>query len=453
MVTNKMNKLIFICILLTFFVWSCQPAADNLVNSIVKTPSNDNRVTGTLPPTPQTTPTISPDYSFSKISTVNHPEATLNNRCINISSTVPTSNSIIILHSLYDVVPRQSPKLIFINMSEEQPKEKSQTVQFTPNFSISLDKRLIAYEATSFNDGEMVQDDLIIANGDFQPQKSIPWDDGWSSILGWTSDQKIIILSSITDSEPTPPASYILVDPLSNTQQSVDVSVSDLPNTSLYDLPYWEGWHGVSINPTYSLAIYPRQSNINKETYTYWLWDISNNKPLFSLENIFSAYLLFIEASASMPSWSIDGAQFALVGVHEDADTALPISSELFLVKQGGEITQLTNLSSVAYVWGSSHSWSPDNSHIAFFASPPQAGGRENANVIIVNTNTLDVTDLCLSVGYSEYAPIWSPNGKQFLVIDKYDQEHQRILLIDLEKYIVYPIAEDADVIGWMAAP
>ncbi len=404
-----------------------------------------------IPPTETPAPINLPDYSLSKIPTVDHPDAVLNDQCLNVSNIVPTSKSIIILRNLNDVVPRQSIELIFIDMYEEHPKGISQTVQFTANFSVSLDKKLIAYEATSFNNGEMVEDNLIIANGDFQPQNSSPWDDKWGSILGWTSDQKIIILSSFTDSEPTLPASYILVDPLNNTQQPINLGISDLPSTSLYDLPYWGGWYGVSINPIYNLAVYPRQSNVNEETYMYALWDISSNKPLFSLENIFSAYPQFIERF-SMPSWSTDGTQFALVGVHQDADV-FPIKSELFLVKQDGEITQLTNLSSAAHVWASSHSWAPDNSHIAFFASPPQAGELKNANTVIVNTKTLDVTDLCLSVGYSGSAPIWSPNGKQFLIIDKYEQDHQRILLVDLEKYIVYPIAEDADVIGWMDAP
>ncbi|MEP6895948.1 MAG: hypothetical protein ABI986_10110, partial [Chloroflexota bacterium] len=215
------------------------------------------------------------------------------------------------------------------------------------------------------------------------------------------------------------------------------------------------GWYGLSINPNLKLAVYPRQSNVNKDMYTYALRDISSSKTMFSLEKVFSAFLTFIKSSAAMPSWSIDGTQFAFVGTHQD-QVVPPIKFELFLVNQDGDIEQLTNLSSVGYVWPSSHSWSADNSHIAFFLSPPQAGGFENANIAIVNTNTLEVTDFCLSIGLHGSGGatlVWSPDGKQFLVVDGYKEGHQRVLLIDIEKHIVFPIAEDAEPIGWMVKP
>lgn len=112
-------------------------------------------------------------------------------------------------------------------------------------------------------------------------------------------------------------------------------------------------------------------------------------------------------------------------------------------------------LSTLGYVWPtfSSWNWSPDNNHIAFLVSPPNSGGTDDANLAIVDTDTLETIDMCLSVGVPELPPMWSPNGKQFLIVDNYEEDHQRVLLVDIEKNIVFPIAEDAEPIGWMTKP
>jgi len=335
-----------------------------------------------------------------------------------------------------------------MDMSKEQPRETIQKINIAPSFSVSPNGELITYLASTIINGDVTQVDLIIADGNFQTQKSIPWEDQWDSILGWAVDQKVIISLSRAEASPSF-VSFVLVDPLNGRQQAIHFSISDFPNGSLYDVPYWENWYGVLMDPTLKWAVYPKQSNVNAEMYTYALWDIVGNKLMFSLENIFSSSWFFIHASP-MPTWSIDGKQFTFVGVRQDES---PGEFELFLVNMNGDIKQLTNLSRIGYIWPSFHSWSPDNSDIAFFLTPQQKLGSDIANIAIVNTNTLNVTDLCLSVGIQETAPIWSPNGTQFLVIDRYGKDHLRILLVDVVENIVFPIAEDAEPIGWMVKP
>jgi Tol biopolymer transport system component len=188
--------------------------------------------------------------------------------------------------------------------------------------------------------------------------------------------------------------------------------------------------------------------------FTYALWDISKNKTLFNLEKIFSAFSNFNDTYPKA-SWSANGTQFAFVGEKEED---VPTKFELFLVMQNGDTKQLTNLSDIGYVWPSSHSWSPNNDYIAFFVSPLQTGRLERANIFIVNTNSLEVTDLCISVGLQGASgepvmPIWSPSGNQFMVVDRYEIDRQRVLLVDIEKKVVFPIAENAEPIGWMLKP
>lgn len=441
-----------VCCLTMLIVVGCQPTVTSYGPPVLETQARTEEVAETqiVPPSEinpaiEPSPTTLSEIILNKITPANSSEARLSNQCLNITNVPPASNSIIALRSLVGVVPGQTPDIILIDMSEEQLKESTQKINITPNFAVSPDGELIVYLASTITNG-VTQLNLIIANGNFQTINSIPWNDHWSRILGWTADQKIIVSSSRTETISPSFVSYTLIDPISGGQQSFHLGISDFIDGSLYDAPYWESWYGVLVDPTLKWAVYPKQSNVNAEMYTYALWDISNNKSVFDLEKIFSSFWFFINASP-MPSWSSDGGQFAFVGQHQDES---PGEIELFSVNVNGDILQLTNLSSIGYVLPSFHSWSPDNSLIAFSITPR---GSDVGNIAIVNAVTLDVTDLCLSINVQEPPPIWSPNGKQFLVVDRYDEGHQRVLLVDIEKNIVFPVVADAEPIGWMVKP
>ena len=453
---KTMNKTFHIYCLLALFVAGCQPTATSYSTPMLETQVSTNEVaemqvtpTSQINSTFEPSPTGSSEIVLNKIPIANNSKIKLNNQCINITNVSPVSNSIIVLRSLKNTVPHEAPDIILMDMSEAQPRETIQKTGITPNFAVSPNGELIAYLASTITNGEVTQLDLVIADGNFQTQNSIPWDDQWHLILGWTADQKVIISSSRTETTSPSFVSYILIDPINGEQQAVQLSISDFIDESLYDAPYWENWYGILMDPTFKWAVYPKQSTVNAEMYTYALWNISSNKPMFSLEKVFSSSWFFIHASP-MPSWSIDGKQLAFVGQRQDEPSG---EYELFLVNVNGDIKRLTNLSSIGYVWPSFHSWSPDNNYIAFFISPPQAGGLNDANVAMINARTFEVIDLCLSVGLYDSVPIWSPDGKQFLIVDKHEKDNQRVLLVDIEEKVVFPIAENVEPIGWMTKP
>lgn len=448
------NRVFCVCCLIILIVVGCQPTVTNSGPPVLETQTSIGNVAETqIVPTSEINLTIEsgattlPEIVLNKIAPAGSSATKLSSQCLNITNVPPTSNSIIALRSLIGVVPGQSPDIILIDMSEEQPKESIQKINITPNFAVSPDGELIAYLAGTITNG-VRQLNLIIANGNFQKINSVPWDDRWSRILGWTADQKVIISSSRTEMASPSLVSYTLINPINGGQQSFHFGISDLIDDPLYDAPYWESWYGILVAPTLKWAVYPKKSIVNGGMYTYALWDISNNKPMFDLEKISSSFWFLVNASP-MPSWSSDGRQFVFVGQRQDESSG---ELELFLVNINGDIKKLTNFSGVGDVW-SFHSWSPDNTRITFFVTPQQARGSDVANVAIVDTNTLDVTDLCLSVGIHETAPIWSPDGTQFLVVDRYDKDLQRVLLVDIKKNVVIPIAEEVEPIGWMVKP
>jgi len=448
-----MKKNIYVFWLFILLVVGCHPTT-NYTTSTLETHADPPNATETYSsPTIEINPTIksSPATSFGividKISPDNNSNIKLNNQCLKVADETSISNSIIVLRSLKDVQPRQASDIILIDMSKETPEKTTQKVEITPNFAVSSNGELIAYLASTISNEEVSSLDLVIANGDLQTQNSFSWYVEWGSILGWSADQRIIISSSKVGAKLPYSTSYILVDPRNGDQQIVNLSISDFMDASTYDVPFWENWYGVLIDPTFMWGIYPKQSDISAEMYTYALWDITNNKPIVSLEKVSNSPWNFIKASP-MPDWSRDGKQFAFTSQIQDS----PGRYELFSVNTNGDIAQLTNLSNVGYIWPSFHSWSPNNSKIAFYVSRLRTGGANKANAVLINTNTLDVIDLCLSSAF-QTNPIWSPDGKQFLVTDIDAEGHQRILLIDIENHSVFPLIEDAEIIGWMVKP
>ena len=68
----------------------------------------------------------------------------------------------------------------------------------------------------------------------------------------------------------------------------------------------------------------------------------------------------------------------------------------------------------------------------------------------------MEVTDYCVQVrskGGEPPPPIWSEDGKQFLLESWTWDDRRRVILIDVEKGIAAQIAENMGALGWMVAP
>ena len=57
-------------------------------------------------------------------------------------------------------------------------------------------------------------------------------------------------------------------------------------------------------------------------------------------------------------------------------------------------------------------------------------------------------------------APIWSPDGNKLLVENRYapdknnsTQNKSKLLVVDLQGKIAFPLAENENPVGWMVAP
>ncbi len=62
--------------------------------------------------------------------------------------------------------------------------------------------------------------------------------------------------------------------------------------------------------------------------------------------------------------------------------------------------------------------------------------------------------DFCIPVGVGlseeSYPPIWSPDGRQFLVTDWLDDWQSRVILVDITQGVAVQVAENVEAVGWM---
>ena len=117
-------------------------------------------------------------------------------------------------------------------------------------------------------------------------------------------------------------------------------------------------------------------------------------------------------------------------------------------------------------------SWSPDGKSLAFWVTlepapyTPEPNTYYNERLAILNTETLGITVYCISgdnFGYKGIpsvqfttfgipAPVWSPDGKQVVVENRYDADASRLILLDIPTGKAVQFGADMEPTGWMLA-
>lgn len=396
------------------------------------------------------------------------PETRTKSQCLDVGSTPihdMSSNGVLILQNRA-VQSDGSLELGTIHLDVQSGQINKITMEGEVQIGqiVSPNRKLVAYERVTYNTtGKIAKTELVVADAKDQPLHVMPWEDGWILIPAWLDNQRLVINFSDPKSEESAskkPATLLVLDPFRGERQ---ILIPDFPRilnthpTVLDILPFWEGWQGAIYDPTLTRAVYPRFVDDNDEMYTYAIWDPSKRQLIATLDEVFSSPSAF-GGNFPMPKWFPDGSRFVFQG---QALKANELEVELYEVGRDGQVKQLTHLSSVAYIWESSYSWSPDGRHIAMFLGPPLGAAFEKARVAVLDTATLNVTDYCVNITFSGegyggggplWAPIWSPDGRQFVITDWYEKNHRRVILVDIEKNIATQIVEDMEPVGWMVS-
>ncbi len=409
-------------------------------------------VSVTLPGTK--TPTLTGTKTPTSISTF--PTVTrLKLHCLDVLPTLSSevlSGGIVMLGHETGGTADQKQRIYYTTFIDMATGQQTQIVTQDENQDqhiVSPDRNYIAFDNLIFNPEK---DELVIASYDGQRLITIPHEKKWGSILGWTNDQRLLL----SYDEPVIDAngkqktlnSYLVLDPFRDNSMILRPNFPNIDDYLNYQ-PFWNGWNGIIYDTTLTRAIYLRFIGSDEDRFTFAIWDVEKQQLISTLEEIYT------ESSSSgraapMPVWAPDGSYFFVMGQNLTSDGQ--VMFELYRVSRDGQVEQLTHLTSVAIIKGYTFSLSQDGRKIALYFRPKYDG--KQSHLAVLDLETLDVTDYCIPErGYTDRAPIWSPDSTQFLVTDQYDQDHRRVILVDITKDLAVDIAEDIDTLGWMVNP
>lgn len=449
-----MKKRAIVILITVVLMAGCQPVATTETeirptNTTISSTQPSSMLTATGVSTETDTPSPVATETVIPTSTHIYPADTqLASQCLTVaeelSDSMASAGVIVLANRELAENGRSKPGIQLIDMSAGSAVSLD---ALTGTLIVSPDKRQMAYLSSTVDEADnVVAQELVVADSTGEVQENIPWEENWNNFLGWTADNRLLIEYREADWDLSIPSWHLVLDPVIGEEQLLR---PEFPNYIQNVVPHWDGWGGVVYDPTLTRAIYPRMLEDDELQFAYALWDLISMDLVTSLENIWpnEAFSDVIEGSDT-PQWADDGTQFAYVGL-----TVGP-AYELFQVNRDGEIDQLTNLSEVAGLQGATFSWSPDKENIALILNIWTGTPQDDPTVVVLNTQTQRVIDLCIPIrGLIKSTPIWSPEGSQFLIVDRYEDNHQRVILVDIFEGFAAQIAEDAEPMGWMVAP
>ncbi|HLO33242.1 MAG TPA: hypothetical protein VK249_29105 [Anaerolineales bacterium] len=241
----------------------------------------------------------------------------------------------------------------------------------------------------------------------------------------WVNNHQIVIEQD---------SKFIVVDPFQGSQLSF--APADFPKFNAYSSHNW-----VDFDPTLTRAIY-KDGGID-------FLDLHTKAIITQIEDNYDR--------APIISWQTSGERVAIVATLPVLDKMHGSPDEIFIVENNGQFRQLTHLydNFKLFLTIDSLSWSPDGEKIAFWLHDDQG----NDTLMIADVATGEVTNYCiLNVRQSHFpiyfpAPIWSPDGKYLIVENRYSADANKLLVVDLHNNTAFPIAENANPVGWMVAP
>lgn len=315
--------------------------------------------------------------------------------------------------------------------------------------SVSPNKKWIAYYKE-----ERLQ--LIVARMDGKIEQTLPIRKDWLYLAGWLDDDNLLIQLK---GEPAA-SSFLLLDPFNGGEK---VLRPNPPKSSSQGGTLdWEGQGESLYRPALDQLVFPDRAS---ETFGFSLWDIQARQVLATVHTSPHNSLL-----AKVPRWSPDGSRFVVAATGSSQRMQDDLNrDELFIAGRDGTVSQLTHLTSL---YGSAHisrwSWSPDGQQVAFEFSAP---GRFTDEALgVVDTRSGAVTVYCVAGAQSDEInnmfspifsensdvlppPIWSPDGGQILVENRYAVDASRLIVLDLASKTAWQIGENLQPAGWGENP
>lgn len=302
---------------------------------------------------------------------------------------------------------------------------------------VSPNGELLAYLRTKYSeDVEPVDERLVTVDSELSVIGAHRRDRSWSSILGWSIDERIII-SSLERQD----GEAFVVDPASGSAEWLAV-----PSAEIYDShPPSSAWgFPVRFDPTLMRAVYLRDI-FSEDGLGAVLRDMSTGEDLWEVSHS--------SMVGNPPAWSPDGQRFAVpIPSQQDGYTF-----DISILTRDGELVKSLDLGSVydqPVRLIDRLEWSPKGDQIAFVLATRQDRdeGPDTKRLITANITEVTLTEYDLSSSpVSDLGLlVWSPDGKAIATELFRDPNHSELIILDLESGRAFSIAENMSPVGWM---
>jgi hypothetical protein len=346
----------------------------------------------------------------------------LTTQCVEILDA--PSNDVNLRNSL--VLSNVSSESYIYNL-ETGEKRALEITLFATDLIVSPDFQKMAY--INYETKELVIKDV---NGN--EIKTISGFDDHFVLAKWL-DNKSLVINKATEDEPLY-YHYSLVIFDSETDNFLEFNIADFPNANTYST----GYSYLYPNPQITKMIYLSQ-------------DVDKSVILFDMQS--KRQLKELYFSKGIPLWARDGDKFAISAVlnfdkYSNFSDDLPYlgGDEIFLVNTDGEMRRLTFL---ATQYQNNHfsfiSWSPTETYMVFNL---QNNDEINFGLSILDVNTGNIVNYCIQDTWGYV--FWSPDEKQiaFTRWDGLGSSKAEVYILDLEKNLVFKVAHNTMVAGWM---
>lgn len=437
---NKLSKIVWLKVIVTMLLVGCMP--------VIETTKQPEQKSTTFAPTPTT-------FS-SLITTTNTPKATITaiptetaltqtsmpvipnavqfkTQCLDILSNLPQDTvaiGTVVLKGFKDSLSY----LLDMDTGIQSPLSQGNE-ELLIDFAVSASGKWLAYQR-SINDTK----ELVITTADRSQLITIPWEENWLGIERWLDENRIVLWKT-----GLPTTSHVILNPFNGEQQEI---LDDYPDI---DTSSWPPVWAPVYDPTLTRVVYPRTNGDEMNRQRIVLWDLQVNR---AISYISSNQASIHGAYGGPPVWAEDGQGF-IMALDEFINTLS--SMELYRITRDGEATRLTNLTSYYYsiLEISRYTWSPGERYVAFWLKYGWDSKFTNEELAVVDLQTLEVTNYCITSSFAGSALIWSPSGEQLVFGNlSEDGKQRRAILVDVVQGYAASIAiGDLEPVGWMASP
>jgi hypothetical protein len=365
--------------------------------------------------------------------------------CISVDQSFPVNTEIpwnllfMQERSIYILDPEDGTRMLVPYFSE---KESDGSHKYSYDFSISPDGNWVAYQDTSRTKLYVEPADTLLTN---QDQDRTVWENPISFWLSRWLDNDFVLVNYWKSQGDTFITSAFL-NPF--TGEIHEFLLDDLPNYkddkaggAVMVTHYFNSGDLVP-DPTMKRILYPEIWNDNNYNT---LWDIETKSPLARVKYIIDLF--------NDPLWLQDGSNVVLKSTVKD------LWEEWFLVTANGDVRQITQFSDIFLEHNyllSLPSRSKDGHFMEFrFSTYEQSENIAKYFVLDLKTNVLE--GYCIPSRFHQNTsldfPVWSPDSKYIIIPNTDMYLKGEIFLVDVDARAVYQIAEDLEVIGWIAKP